>query len=51
MGAARRRSYTEEQREAVLATVRKKGVSVAAAEHGVPMSCVSTWAKKAGVRA
>jgi putative transposase len=50
MGRAKRRSYTEAQREAVLATVRKKGVCAAAIEHGVPVSCVSQWAKKAGVR-
>jgi transposase InsO family protein len=50
MGATKRRSYTKEQREATLATVRKKGVCAAALEHGVPESCVSRWAKDAGVR-
>jgi len=50
MGATRRRSYTKEQRATTLATVRKKGVCAAALEHGVPESCVSRWAKEAGVR-
>jgi putative transposase len=50
MGTAKRRSYTKEQREAVLATVREKGVCAAAIEHVVPVSSVSQWAKKAGVR-
>jgi len=50
MGETRRRSYTEKQREAVLASVRKKGVCAAAEEHGVGASCVSRWAKTAGVK-
>ena len=50
MGTTKRRSYTKEQREAALATVRKKGVGAAALEHGVPESCVSRWAKAAGVQ-
>jgi putative transposase len=50
MGTTKRRSYTKEQREAALATVREKGVCAAASEHGVPESCVSRWAKDAGVR-
>jgi putative transposase len=50
MGTTKRRSYTQEQRKAALATVRKKGVCAAALEHGVPESCVSRWAKEAGVR-
>jgi transposase InsO family protein len=45
----KRRSYTSEQRQAVLATVRERGVIAAAREHGIPQSCVSTWAAKAGV--
>jgi transposase InsO family protein/transposase-like protein len=49
MGTTKRRSYTMEQREAALATVRRKGVCAAAVEHGVPESCVSRWAKDAGV--
>lgn len=49
MGTTKRRSYTKEQREAALATVRKKGVCAAAVEHGVPESCVSRWAKDASV--
>ena len=50
MGETKRRSYTEKQRKAVLASVRKKGVCAAAEEHGVDASCVSRWAKSAGVR-
>ena len=46
----KRRRYTKDEREAVLATVREKGVCAAAHEHGVPESCVSRWAKDAGVR-
>jgi transposase InsO family protein len=50
MGETKRRSYTKKQRDAVLASVRKKGVCAAAEEHGVAPSCVSRWAKAAGVR-
>ena len=45
----KRRSYTKEQREAVLADVRASGVSAAAKKHDVPQSCASRWAKAAGV--
>ena len=45
----KRRSYTTEQRAAVVADVRGSGVSAAAKEHDVPQSCASRWAKAAGV--
>jgi transposase-like protein len=45
-----RRQYTKEQRETVLRDVVKLGVSAAAGKHGVPASCVSVWAKAAGVK-
>ncbi len=44
-----RSSYTSEQRQAVLATVRAGGVCAAAKKHRVPQSCVSRWAAAAGV--
>lgn len=50
MGERKRRSFTEKQRKAVLGTVRQKGVCAAAEEHGVAPSCVSRWAKEAGVQ-
>ncbi|GMV20021.1 MAG: hypothetical protein AMXMBFR56_82450 [Polyangiaceae bacterium] len=50
MATGKRSSYTSEQRQAVLAAVRAKGVNAAAKEHGVPQSCVSRWASAAGVR-
>ena len=50
MGKTKRRTYTQEQRKAAVETVRAKGVCAAAEEHGVPESCVSRWAKEAGVR-
>jgi len=46
----KRRSYTLEQREEVLATMRLMGVNAAAEKHGVPQSCVSRWASATGVR-
>ena len=49
MASNKRRTYTKEQRQAVLATVRAKGVCTAAREHGVPQSCVSRWAAVARV--
>jgi transposase-like protein len=49
MATGKRRSYTDEQRQAVLATVRTKGVNAAAREHGIHQSCVSKWAAAAGV--
>lgn len=50
MASKRRSFYRSEQREAVLAAVRARGVCAAAKEHGVPQSCVSRWASAAGVR-
>src|SRR5215470_11268336 len=49
MDTTKRRTYTKEQREAAVATVRTKGVCAAAQEHGVPESCVSRWAQGPGV--
>ncbi len=46
----KRRSYTEEERQAVLATVQAKGVCAAAREHGIAQSCVSRWASSACVK-
>ena len=45
-----RRSYTKEQREQALADVITMGVAAAAKKLGAPQSCVSRWAKDAGVR-
>ena len=45
-----RRSYTKEQREEALADVVAMGVAAAAKKLGAPQSCVSRWAKDAGVR-
>jgi transposase InsO family protein len=50
MESSKRRSYTPEQREAVLADVRTIGVIAAAKKHEVPQSCVSRWATVAGVK-
>jgi hypothetical protein len=50
MVAQKRRKYSEKQREAVLKDVVRLGVCEAASKHGVPESCVSRWAKEAGVR-
>jgi transposase-like protein len=49
MAIGKRSSYTDEKRQAVLATVRMKGVCAAAKEYGIPQSCVSRWATAAGV--
>jgi putative transposase len=49
MASEKRKSYTREQIEAVLVTVRARGVSAAAKEHGIPQSCVSRWAATARV--
>jgi hypothetical protein len=45
MGATKYRSYTQKQREAVLASVREKGVCAAAEVHSIAPSCVSRWAQ------
>lgn len=50
MASRKRRSYTANQREAVLAEVRASGVIAASKKHEVPQSCVSRWASAAGVR-
>jgi transposase InsO family protein len=50
MGESKRRSYSKAEREAAVADVPTLGVSGAAEKHGVPQSCVSKWAKDAGVR-
>lgn len=49
MATGKRRRYTSEQRRAVLATVRTRGVNGAAKEHGIAQSCVSRWAALARV--
>lgn len=49
MASMRRSVYRSEQKAAVLAAVRARGVCAAAKEHGVPQSCVSRWASTAGV--
>ncbi|XYI01006.1 transposase [Sorangium sp. So ce1128] len=46
---AKRRSYTKEEREAVLADVPALGVVEASRKHGVPQTTVTQWAKAAGV--
>ena len=46
-GGAKRRRYTDAEREAVLAEVRVSGVNAAARKHGVPQTCASRWAKAA----
>jgi transposase-like protein len=45
-----RRTYTKEEREQALADVVTMGVVGAARKLGAPQSCVSRWAKDAGVR-
>ena len=39
----KRRRYTDEQRERIVADAKQLGVSAAAERHGVPQSCVSRW--------
>ena len=50
MGESKRRSYTKGECDAAVADVPALGVIGAAKKHGVPQSCVSKWAKDAGVR-
>ena len=50
MGTKKRRTYTKQEREDVLSAVREKGVCAAAKQYGVSPSCVSEWAKQAGVK-
>jgi putative transposase len=47
---AARRSYTKEEREAVLADVPGLGINAAATKHGIPQTTLSNWAQVAGVR-
>ena len=49
MGLATREQYTKEQREDAVNDVRRLGVNEAAAKHKIPKSCLSRWAKAAGV--
>ena len=49
MESSKRRSYTTEEREAVLADVRVSGVMAASKKHQIAQSCVSRWATVAGV--
>lgn len=50
MGTTKRRTYTKQEREAVLSTVKEQGVCAAARKHGVSAGCVSRWATDAGVK-
>ena len=43
----KRRSYTKEQRVAVLADVKELGVCEAARKHAVPQTTVSNWVTRA----
>jgi putative transposase len=49
MGETKRRAYTQQERDAAVADVPTLGVVAAADKHGIPQSCVSKWAKLAGV--
>lgn len=51
MVSSKKRSYTAKEREAVVADVRKVGVSKAAKKHSVPPSCASRWASAVGAAA
>ncbi len=46
---AERRTYTKEEREAVLADVPALGVTEASEKHGIPQTTVTGWARKAGI--
>jgi transposase-like protein len=46
---AKRRTYTKEEREAVLADVVVLGVTEAGKKHGIPQTTVTQWARKEGV--
>jgi len=48
-GTRTRRRYTAEERAAAVRDVPALGVRESARKHGVPESCVSYWAKAAGV--
>jgi transposase InsO family protein len=45
-----RRSYTKEEREAVVADVPALGINAAARKHKVPQTTLTRWAATAGVR-
>src|SRR5262245_46360170 len=47
---AKRRSYTKEERDAVLADVPALGVNAAARKHSVAQTTLTQWAQSAGVR-
>jgi transposase-like protein len=47
---AKRRSYTKEERDAVLADVPGLGVNAAARKHGVPQTTLTRWAQCADIR-
>ena len=49
MATAKRRVYTQEERDAALADVPTLGVKGSAARHKVSQSCVSRWASAAGI--
>jgi transposase-like protein len=46
MTTKRRRRYTDEQRDTIVADAERLGVSAAAERHGIPQSCVSRWTSK-----
>lgn len=48
--ASSKKSYSQEQIDAVLADVPSLGVCGAASKHVIPNACVSRWADKAGVK-
>jgi len=50
METSDRRSYTKEERDAVLGDVPALGVAGAAQKHGVPKTTAVRWAAAAGVR-
>ena len=49
MATAKRRVYTQEERDAALADVPTLGVKASATRHKVSPSCVSRWASAAGI--
>ena len=50
MDNQKKRTYTEQERQETLSTVKERGVCAAAREHGVSQGNVSKWAKAAGVK-
>jgi hypothetical protein len=49
MASNKRSTYTREQKQPLLTTVRAKVVCAAAKDYDVPQSCVSRWSAVAGV--